>query len=116
MLTINGTKVASPDTYEVTVSDLDSSANRSSDGTLFRDRVAVKRTITVSWTILSAQELSVLLRSVSSVFFTVNYLDPETNSFKDGTFYTSDRTQGVAIKNRDGSYSWRGVSFSMVER
>lgn len=116
MISINGVQVIAPDTYQVTIADLDASANRSGNGTLYRDRVAVKRTINMSWLFINPQDLSVLLNSVSSVFFPVTYLDPQTNGFKSGTFYVSDRNQGVAIKNPDGSYVWRDVSFSIVER
>ena len=116
MITINGTEIVSPDTYKVTIADLDSSANRSGNGTLYRDRVAVKRTIELSWLFLDSQELSVLLKSVSTVFFPVTYLDPETNGHKSGTFYVSDRPAGIAIKNNDGTYKWRDVSMSLIER
>lgn len=116
MLTINGVKVVAPDTYTVTIADLDASANRSGNGTLFRDRVAVKRTIEVSWTQIKASDLSVLLTNLSSVFFPVTYLDPQSNSLETRTFYVSDRNQGVAVKNKDGSYTWKGVSFSLIER
>lgn len=116
LIVINGTLVASPDTYKVNIADLDASANRSGNGTLFRDRVAVKRTIELGWFELDSQELSVLLNSVSQVFFPVTYLDPQTNGQKAGTFYVSDRNTGVAIKESDGSYKWREVSFSLVER
>lgn len=116
MISINGTQIAAPDTYEVTIADLDASANRSGNGTLYRDRVAVKRTINMSWTMMDAQELSVLLTNVSAVFFPVTYLDPEIAGYRAGTFYVSDRTAGVAVKNSDGSYSWKGISMSLVER
>ena len=116
LITINGVQVASPDSYRVTIADLDASANRSGNGTLFRDRVAVKRTIEMSWLLLDAQELSVLLTNVSSVFFPVIYLDPQTNSLNSGNFYVSDRNAGVAVKQEDGSYVWRDVAFSLVER
>lgn len=116
MITINGTQVAAPDTYTVTIADLDSSANRSGNGTLYRDRVAVKRTIDLSWLFLDSRELSVLLTNVSSVFFPVTYLDPQTGGYKSGTFYVSDRPAGVAVKNADGTYTWRDISMSLVER
>ena len=116
LISINGASVPSPDTYEVTISDLDASANRSGNGTLFRDRIAVKRTINIGWTSITSMELSQLLQAVSSVFFSVTYLDPEVNALRSGTFYVSDRTQAVAIKQSDGSYTWGNVSFSMVER
>lgn len=116
LISINGASVPAPDTYEVTISDLDASANRSGNGTLFRDRIAVKRTINLSWTSLTSSELSSLLQAVSSVFFTVIYRDPQLNSVNTGTFYVSDRTQAVAIKQSDGSYRWGNISFSLVER
>ena len=116
LISINGANVPSPDTYQVTIADLDSSANRSSNGTLFRDRVAVKRTIELGWAFLDATELSTVLQAISPVFFSVAYLDPEYNTTRVGTFYVSDRTQAVAIKQPDGSYKWGNVGFSLVER
>ena len=116
MITINGVLVPAPDTYKVTIADLDASANRSGNGTLYRDRVAVKRTIELSWLFMDAQELSVLLNGVSTVFFPVTYLDPATNGQRAGTFYVSDRPAGVAVRNSDGSYTWRDISMSLVER
>ena len=116
MISINGIQVVSPDTYKVTIADLDSSANRSGNGTLYRDRITVKRTIELSWLFLDPLELSVLLNSVSSVFFPVTYWDPQTNGYKAGEFYVSDRSAGIAIKQSNGSYVWRDVGFSLVER
>lgn len=116
LISIGGVVMPAPDTYEVVISDLDASANRSGNGTLFRDRVAVKRTINLSWLFLSSAELSQVLLAVSPVFFAVTYLDPQLNSIVVGTFYVSDRNQGVAVKQPDGSYQWRDVSFSLVER
>ena len=116
MVSINGVQMTSPDTYKVTIADLDASANRSGNGTLFRDRVAVKRTIELSWLFLDSQELSVLLTSVSPVFFPVTYLDPQLGGYKTGEFYVSDRPAGIAVKNADGSYMWRDISMTLVER
>ena len=114
---INGwTSVPSPDTYKVTIADLDASGDRSGNGTLYRDRVAVKRTIEVGWYTLSESNLSVLLTKVSDVFFTVTYKDPQLNAMRTAKFYVSDRNQGVAIKQSDGTYAWRDISFSFVER
>lgn len=116
LISIGGIEVPSPDVYEVTISDLDASANRSGNGTLFRDRIAVKRTINMSWVLLDAEDLSQLLQALSPVFFDVSYLDPQVNGLNAGTFYVSDRNQGVAQKQSDGTYKWKNVSFSIVER
>lgn len=116
MLTINGIPVPAPDTYEVVISDLDASANRSGNGTLYRDRIAVKRTINVSWLLMDSQDLSILLNAMSSTFFSVTYVDPQLLGMTTKTFYVSDRNAGVAIKMSDDTYQWRDVSFSLVER
>lgn len=116
LISISGAVMPAPDIYEVGISDLDASANRSSNGTLFRDRIAVKRTIKLGWALLTSAELSQILQAVSPVFFTVNYLDPQLNALIAGTFYASDRTQAVAVKQSDGSYKWSNISFSLVER
>lgn len=116
LISISGTAIPAPDTYEVTISDLDASANRSGNGTLFRDRVAVKRTINLGWTFLTPIELSQILQAVSPVFFPVIYLDPQLGALSSGTFYVSDRPAAVAVKQSDGTYKWKNVSFSLVER
>jgi hypothetical protein len=116
LISIGGAAIPAPDTYEVVISDLDASANRSGNGTLFRDRIAVKRSIHLGWTFLSAQDISQLLTAVSPVFFNVTYLDPQLNTLNTGTFYVSDRNQGVALKLSDGTYRWANVSFTLVER
>lgn len=116
LISISGASIPAPDKYEVTISDLDASANRSGNGTLFRDRIAVKRTINLAWAYLTSAELSQILQAVSPVFFAVTYLDPEMNTLKSGTFYVSDRPAAVAVKQSDGTYKWGNVSFSLVER
>lgn len=116
LISINGIAIPSPDTYEVTIADLDASANRSGNGTLFRDRIAVKRSINLGWTSLTAIELSQILQAVSEVFFEVAYLDPQLNAPTIGTFYVSDRPAAIALKQSDGSYKWGNVSFSLIER
>ena len=116
MITINGIAVPAPDSYEITISDLDASANRSGNGTLYRDRIATKRTLNLSWAMMDHQDLSSLLNAVSPVFFPVTYTDPALNGLTTKTFYVSDRNAGIALKMPDGTYRWSGVSFSLVER
>jgi hypothetical protein len=116
LISIGGSEIPAPDTYEVTINDLDASANRSGNGTLFRDRIAVKHTINLGWASLTSTELSQILQAVSPVFFEVSYLDPQVNGLNAGTFYVSDRPNSLAMKQSDGTYTWKNVSFSIVER
>ena len=43
MLKINGVTIVTPKGYEVSISDIDGETNRNANGTLIRDRIAVKR-------------------------------------------------------------------------
>ncbi len=69
MLKINGVAIATPKVYEVTISDLDGESNRNANGDLVRDRIAVKRKLTLEWPPLTQAQISTLLNAVSSVFF-----------------------------------------------
>ena len=68
MLSINGVAIATPKSFEVTISDLDGESNRNANGEMIRDRIGVKRKITLEWSPLTQREISTLLIAVSSVF------------------------------------------------
>ncbi len=91
MISINGVQIATPKTYEVTVSDLDGESNRNAKGELIRDRIAVKRKLNLEWRPLTQTEIQTLLNSVSDVFFTVTFPDPELGMITK-TMYVGDRT------------------------
>lgn len=114
MLKINGVAIATPKTFEVTISDLDGESNRNTNGDLIRDRIAVKRKLNCEWAPLSQDECSNLLKAVKDVFFQVTYPDPELG-MATKTMYVGDRTSPVySVKN--GVARWRGVKFNLVER
>ena len=49
MLSINGVAIATPKSFEVTISDLDGESNRNANGEMIRDRIGVKRKIALEW-------------------------------------------------------------------
>ena len=77
MLSINGVAIATPKSFEVTISDLDGESNRNANGEMIRDRIGIKRKISLEWPPLTQSEISMLLTAVSSVFFTVTFPDPQ---------------------------------------
>lgn len=99
----------------VDVSDLDDKTTRTADGGLVRDRITVKRKITLSWRVLTPSELSEIMGAVSSVFFTATYPDPATGTTQTRTFYVSDRTAAVYTYH-DGTVVWENLGFSIIER
>ncbi len=114
MIKINGTPLPTPSDYNVSIMDI-SKASRNAAGTMVIDRVATKRKIELAWKHLSRTELSTVLKLVSSVFFTVEYIDPEENDWKTGTFYCGDRTIG-ALDYRNGNIRWKDIKFNLIER
>jgi len=91
-LTISGTAVKPPQSFQVVIQDIDAKATRDARGLLHRDRIATKRKISVSWAPLTLSECKVLLDSVKDEFFSVNYLDPWDGGMATRTFYVGDST------------------------
>lgn len=114
MIKIDGVVIPTPSDYQVGIMDL-SKAERNAAGTIVIDRIATKRKLELSWKYLSKEDLSILLTRVSSVFFTVEYIDPQTNSMKTGIFYCGDRKAG-ALDYMNGNIRYKDISFNLIER
>lgn len=114
MISINGVQIATPKTYEVTVSDLDGESNRNAKGELIRDRIAVKRKLNLEWRPLTQTEIQTLLNSVSDVFFTVTFPDPELGMITK-TMYVGDRT-APAYQYVNGEAKWQGLKMNFIEK
>ena len=114
MIKINGVAIATPKTFEVTVSDLDGNSERNANGQLIRDRIAVKRKINLEWSPLTQAESSKLLNAVSDVFFTVEFPDPQLGIISK-TMYVGDRTT-PAYSYINGVIKWSGLKMNFVER
>ena len=115
ILTIAGVDVKNPSVFQVDLQDIDKESERNANGTMQRTRVAVKRKLTVEWGPLSNSEISKILKSVSDVFFTVKYPDPELGGITTKTFYTGDRSAPVLRVNK-GVTRWEGLKTNLVER
>lgn len=114
MIKINGVAIATPKTFEVTVSDLDGNSERNANGELIRDRLAVKRKINLEWPALTQAQSSRLLSAVSDVFFTVEFPDPQLGVIS-RTMYVGDRTT-PAYSCINGVVKWSGLKMNFVER
>lgn len=113
MIAISGTELPSPSTYTPGVMDI-SKAARNANGTMIIERIATKRKISLAWANVSAEDASTILTLVSPVSFSVDYLDPETNTIKTGTFYCGDRgADGVVYK--DGKMTYKDLKFDIIE-
>lgn len=101
--------------FSVTIEDLDSDSTvRNAEGTLSRDRVAVKQKIALIFKALSEEELSIVLSAVAPVSIDVKYTNPSTNSTRTGEFYVGPRNTGNISPTLLG-VRHVGVTFNLVE-
>lgn len=111
---INGVELLAPSSFTVNIQDL-SNAERNANGTIIIERIATKRTLNYSRDLLTAQEMSTILKQISPVFFSAEYFDPEDNAFKTGTFYCGDRKAPMMVFKNGVPY-YKSLSFTLVER
>lgn len=117
LIKINGVEIAKyPKEFTVTAVDIDGeSTKRTSDGTLLRDRIAVKRQIEMTWNALKWSEVSSILQAMSAVFFDVYYPDPVTGKYETKTFYAGNRPCPMAI-SRNSELYWTGLKITLTEK
>ena len=114
MIKVNGVELPAPTDFQVGIMDI-SKAERNARGDMIIERIATKRKLELSWKNLSRDEISNLLRFVSPVFFNVEYIDPQTNGSRTGTFYCGDRNSGM-LGFINGQPYWKDVKFNLIER
>ena len=116
MISINGVSILTPKSFEATVSDLDGESNRNLYGELIRDRIAIKRKLTLEWPPLTQSEISTLLTAVSGVFFTVTYPDPQ-EGIVTKTMYVGDRTAPAYFYDeKTKQVKWNGLKMNFIEK
>lgn len=97
--------------YKPVIRDIDSEkTTRNAEGTTRRDRIAIKRTLTLIFRPLTEEELSTILTLVKGPDFPVLYTDTETNTDRTGDFYAGDRDPGEF----DGVV-YKGMTLNLVE-
>ncbi len=97
--------------YSIGIMDLDVNATRNVLGDLIRNRVAVKRKISVSLAPVSGNVAQRLLSAIAAESFSVTFTDPQLGEVI-RRMYVSDRTSPYL--NLETDY-WNGISFELVE-
>ena len=99
--------------YYVGIMDLDADSSRTVNGTLIRNRIAVKRRIELEFCPLSRSDCARVLNALSDTFLAVTYLDPALGSGSvTKRMYVSDRTVPFLAIERG---FWDGLSFTLTE-
>ena len=119
ILQINKLNIADPKTLKWDLQDLDSEdgAGRNQQGLMFRDRVAIKRKISCTWSPMEPEAMAVLLQAMDNVFFTLRYPDAHDGTYREGEFYVGDRSTPMYVWNNEKQkYLWEGLSANFIER
>ena len=119
ILQINNVDIANPNTLKWDIYDLDSEdgAGRNQEGLMFRDRVAVKRKLNCTWAPMEPFEMSVLLKAMDNVFFTLRYPDAHDGTYRTGEFYVGDRSTPMYVWNNEKQkFLWEGLTANFIER
>lgn len=111
----NVTISPAPTTYGVGVMDLDAKSERVASGLMFRDRIAVKRKLTLKWDEVTQSQARAIMQAVKGVFVEVEYDDLEDGARRTGTFYAGDRT-ATAMDYVDGEIVWENFAFNLTEQ
>ena len=117
LLKVGNVDLPAPIALQPGIQDLDSGdgTGRNQAGTMFRDRVAVKRTVHCEWGILTRKEMADLLSAISGVSFSLTYPDPQTGNLETITAYVGDRTPAMCTATSDTDWTWTGLSVDFVE-
>jgi len=115
MIKINGVVLPTPSDLNIGLMDIDKKSGRNAAGFMMRNRIRTVRKLELSWNYLKKEDLSKTLKMVSPTFFQVDYIDPQENSWKNGTFYCGDRHVG-ALDYRNGNIRYKDVKFNLIER
>ena len=116
-LRINNTDLPNPSTYQVQQSDLDGTGtSRSITGNLYRNCIRKNLVkILVSWENLPYDKVSIIMNSINSESFTVEYYDG-TDTPKSITGYTGDRSLSTVSVNPNKIMDSRwNLSFNIIE-
>lgn len=114
-----GDLLVNPSSLEWQESDLDSSegSGRNINGDMFRDRITVKRKLSVTFPPMLTSEISKILEAIEPVFFDIKYPDPKVGKDLTMNVYVSDRTVPVYRFDKDAKqWLWQGLAIEFIER
>lgn len=97
------------------ISSSDAGRVEDADSTMFKNRVAQKRKISLQWSFVSFEEASAILRAFNPEYVFVKYLDVLDGNWNVRKFYVGDRSSVFnQIKLPNGTVM-KTVSFDIIE-
>jgi hypothetical protein len=91
-------------------------SGRNTAGTLYKERITVKQTITVTWQAITPQQKNQILGLTAGNSFNVRYFDTTDGTVKYGLFYRGNDLEITPLVRFDGTeFVAYNVKMSMVE-
>jgi hypothetical protein len=117
LLKIGNIDLPTPTVVQPTIQDLDSEegTGRNQSGTMFRDRIATKRSVHCEWGPLTKAEMATLLTAMSPAAFSLTYPDPQEGTMKTITAYVGNRPVPVLVPLSGNNWMWGGLSVDFTE-
>lgn len=113
---INNTAIPDPSTFEYTVSDLDLSGERDSNGLLHRQYVATKHNCKIKYDALDYSTVTTILTLLDNESFTFEFIRPDTGATYSGDYYVGDRTMNTLNATETDKTKWIcDLSFDVIE-
>ena len=117
LLKIGDIDLPTPTVLQPAIRDLDSEdgTGRNQSGTMFRDRVAIKRSVHCEWGPLTKNEMATLLTAMSPASFSLTYPDPQDGAMRTITAYVGDRSVPVLVPLGNNDWMWGGMTVDFTE-
>lgn len=98
-------------------SDIDASdAGRTMNGTMIRARVTSKVRLDITCIPLTTAQASTVLTAIAPQWLSVTYTDPMLGTDVTKTMYSNNRPAAYAVKHKDGTEYWTGITFPLIEQ
>ena len=110
-----------PSSMTLNTYDLDSGegTGRNQNGEMFRDRVAVKEKIEMSFPAMYRSDYAKMLALVKDTFFKVRYFSDLQGKTREATMYVGDRKGSIYYKydtNNQPQAIIKDISFNFIEK
>ena len=109
-----------PSKLQFSVYDLDAgnTTGRNLEGTLLRDRVAIKEKLTMEFPPMQAADFTLMLGLVANQTFMCKYFSLKTGAWREVEMYVGDRdAEAYYNYDADNSYEcmWQNINFNFIE-
>ncbi len=116
MLVVDGVPIKEPSEFTYGLQDVsDSSAGRTQDSVMHKNRVAQKVKINLAWTMTTPAETSAILQAFNPEYVMVTYHDALLNATVTREFYTGDKSAPVHIWSANNK-RYTKVTLNIIER